>query len=311
MPTPQPLGPEILVSVPPDDMQTRPEFYALNDGGFVAVYASSKASGSDIRGQIFDADGQKVDGEFVINTTDTGYHTMPAVAVLSNGRFVVTWNSLGVQGEQFNRVRARIFDENGTADAGEFYPKVEWPWSNATSPSVTALGNGGFAVAYAEQYGHLPRIEMTFYDADGHADRTVRDLTVNDPASALTSTPSIAALSDGSVVAVYVNQDHDGTGRSDNEVRGRIVTAEGATSAEFAIPDVTAGTQIDPTVTALSGNRFVVVWTHWNAQGSSFPYSIKARIFHRRRLNPEQRDRNRGRRHRYRRRELSCGFRPA
>jgi hypothetical protein len=96
MPTPQPWGPEILVSNPPDNMQTRPEFHALNNGGFVAVYASSTDAGSDIRGQIFDAEGAKVDGEFIINTTATGYHTMPAVAVLSDGRFVVTWNSSGV-----------------------------------------------------------------------------------------------------------------------------------------------------------------------------------------------------------------------
>lgn len=278
MPTPQLWGPEILVNTPPDNMQSRPELFALDNGGFVAAYASYTDTGCEIRAQIFDAEGAKIDDEFVVNTTATGYHTTPAVTVLDDGRFVVTWASAQVEGEQLSGIRARIFNEDGTTDAAEFYPKVEWYFSDAISPSIAALTNGGFAVAYTEQYGDGERIEVTFYDAAGNADPVVRDFVVNDPGSARPTTPSIAGLSNGSAVVVYVNEDHSG-GRSDNEVRGRIITATGEKGVEFTIPTITEGTQIDPTVTALSGDRFVVVWTHWNATGAEFPYSIKARVY--------------------------------
>ena len=48
---------------------------------------------SIIGGQLFDAAGTKVGGEFLVNTNTLGFQGSSSVAVLSGGGFVVTWFS--------------------------------------------------------------------------------------------------------------------------------------------------------------------------------------------------------------------------
>jgi Ca2+-binding RTX toxin-like protein len=97
----------------------------LHDGGFVAVYNSA----GDIRGQQFDALGARVGGEFIVDSSTAGTQAVASVAVLGDGRFVVTWDDGGTghsDDPSPNAIRQQIFDPRdgvvtGTANADDLY----------------------------------------------------------------------------------------------------------------------------------------------------------------------------------------------
>ena len=76
-------------------------------------------SGSHIRGKILSADGGTVLDEFIVNSTAPNNQEDPAIALLSNGNFVVTWTSNdSVPGEP--GIRGRMFSPTGTALGADF-----------------------------------------------------------------------------------------------------------------------------------------------------------------------------------------------
>jgi hypothetical protein len=93
---------------------------AFADGGFIAVWVSSLNGRQDVKGQIYDAAGQKMGGEFLVNLSDNTYNEAPDVAVLADGSFVVTWKRLsyhydsrGFLVNDGDGVTAQVFDRQG------------------------------------------------------------------------------------------------------------------------------------------------------------------------------------------------------
>src|SRR5215213_1493558 len=66
-----------------------------NDGGWVVTWESNLQDGSGygIYQQRYDAAGEPVGGELLVNATASGDQTQPSVAALSTGGWVVTWTS--------------------------------------------------------------------------------------------------------------------------------------------------------------------------------------------------------------------------
>ena len=126
-----------------------------SDGGFVVTWTSDE---DDIYGQRYDTDGTAADDEFLVNTiTDQGQRES-SVTGLSDGGFVVTWtgpDANGVHegdGQQFldRGIFAQRYGADGTTVGGEF--QIDPPaGGQQTSPSVTALDNGGFVAVW--RYG--------------------------------------------------------------------------------------------------------------------------------------------------------------
>ncbi|MFM7272611.1 MAG: hypothetical protein ACKO4A_02000, partial [Gammaproteobacteria bacterium] len=75
--------------------QLDPAVSALANGGYVITWESQGTDGSGfgVYGQRFAASGSKDSGEFRVNTTTAGGQTAPSVAGLSNGGFVIAWES--------------------------------------------------------------------------------------------------------------------------------------------------------------------------------------------------------------------------
>jgi hypothetical protein len=87
-------GPAFPVNSTIKSDQYEPKTHALKDGSFVTVWTDDSKTGADtfksaIRGQLFNADGSRKGGEFLINTTTVGSQLFPDVVVLNDGRFVV------------------------------------------------------------------------------------------------------------------------------------------------------------------------------------------------------------------------------
>ena len=65
----------------------------LAGGGFVVVWQDASGEGGDsdtsVKAQLFDAAGNKIGGEFLVNTATTDVQTSPSVAALENGGFAL------------------------------------------------------------------------------------------------------------------------------------------------------------------------------------------------------------------------------
>ena len=84
------------------DDDTEPAIAPLDDGGFILIYDQDFV-GEAIRGRRFDADGNPVGSEFTVEATQPLVVT-PEVALLSDGRFVVTWDNYGTSTDVFGRI---------------------------------------------------------------------------------------------------------------------------------------------------------------------------------------------------------------
>ncbi len=87
------------------------------DGDFVIVWASEGQDPNDsswgIYGQRFNSMGAKVGGEFRVNTNTANDQVSPAVAMDSQGDFIVVWATQGQSYSYFNTVKGQIYDYDG------------------------------------------------------------------------------------------------------------------------------------------------------------------------------------------------------
>src|SRR5687768_10157395 len=89
-------GDDRLVNTQTVSSQRDAQIAVLPDGGYVVVWtdngiATGDGDDSSIKAQRFDASGEKVGGEFIVNTATHDNQTFPFVATLTSGRFAVTW----------------------------------------------------------------------------------------------------------------------------------------------------------------------------------------------------------------------------
>ncbi|MCB1502530.1 MAG: hypothetical protein KDK07_22590 [Bauldia sp.] len=111
-------GSEFLVNTTTAKSQYEPTITGLADGRFVVAWVGPSKTGGDtsekaVWGQVFDADGTRSGGEFLVNTTTAKSQFDPTITALPDGRFVVAWTDAS-DGDKAGltgfRVRGQIFD---------------------------------------------------------------------------------------------------------------------------------------------------------------------------------------------------------
>ena len=93
--------------------QFEPSITDLANGGFVISWTDGVPSGgnSSVRAQVFDANGARVGGELLVNTTLTGNQHDSTTAALADGRFVVCWVDTSATGGDTSgsAIRGQVF----------------------------------------------------------------------------------------------------------------------------------------------------------------------------------------------------------
>ena len=270
--------------------QTYPSVTALANGHFVVTWESDDGqqgdtSGSAIKARILNENGDEIVSEFPVNEFANGEQSWPSVTALTNGHFVVTWQSDdGQQGDMSgSAIKASIFDENGVEVVSEFRVN-ELTDGPQRLPSVTALADGHFAVTWEsldQQQGDLSgsAIKAVILDADGN--EIVSEFVVNEYTDGAQQDPSITALSNGNFVVTWESHDGQQGDTSGTAIKARILdTAGNEIVTEFRINEFTNGAQTNPSVTALDNGHFVVTWESDDGQqGDTSGGGIKASIF--------------------------------
>lgn len=253
--------------------QSDPSVAALSGGGFVVTWTSfaTAAAGQDgsrsgVYGQLYNAAGAPVGGEFRVNTYTNLDQAFSSVAGLSGGGFVVTWQSDVKDGSSYG-VFAKRYSATGAPAGGEFRVNTHVTFAQAR-PSIASLSNGGFVVTWqsAGQDNSGWGVYGQRYNATGV--RVGGEFRVNTQAALDQWNPSVAGLSDGGFVVTWHSFGQDG---ALNGVYGQRYSATGAPAgAEFRVNTVTSGNQDFPSVAGLSDGGFIVTFQSNNSGGGIY-----------------------------------------
>ena len=203
---------------------------------------------------------QPLTGDIQVNTTSVGAQSQPTVSALSNGGFMITWESaeqggnVGVYGQRY--------DASGTPVGGEFrmYTQSAGPQDRS---AVARLSDGGFLVISDKDDGNGLGVYGQRYDAS--AIPVGGEFRINTQTAGSQAGGSVTALNDGGFVVTWTSAGQDGDG---NGIYGQRYNASGtAVGGEFRVNTQTAGSQAESSVTALNDGGFVVTWTSAGQDG--------------------------------------------
>jgi hypothetical protein len=122
-------------------------------GNFVVTWSSygQDGSGWGVYGQLYDATGTPVGGEFQVNTYTAGDQDYSSVAMSRSGAFVVTWSSNGEDGDGWG-IFAQRYDETGAPVGGEFQVNTTTA-GNQVHSKVAMTPDGDFTISWESDRG--------------------------------------------------------------------------------------------------------------------------------------------------------------
>ncbi len=226
----------------------------LNNGGFVMTFirGDGSSNGDGVYLQSYDANGNQLNNVALVNTFTYGDQNFPSIASLNNGGFAVVWQSSSYQ----SGIYLQIYDANSHKSGSETMvsDNISDYRTNHRNPSIASLNNGGFAVVW-QSFADDTNIDVYLqrYNADGS--KLGVETRVNTNIFNGQEDPSVSSLSNGGFVVVWRDSasglniclqryDQDG-----NKLGQEVMVSGDANSLYYS-----------PSVTNLSGGRFIVGW---------------------------------------------------
>jgi len=246
------LGAAFTVSASPRTDRL-PMIDQLEDGGYIAVWQRITVNGdTDVGAVRLDAAGAVVGAEFRPHASGTGAQSVPVVAALGDGGFVILWSG---EGEVFGR----RYDSAGVGGA-EFRVNMT-PVGDQMWPAVIALDDGGFIASWTStgQDGSGNGIFAQAFDAAGlryGAEFQVNAVSGGTQTLAVATIDSIAQLADGTLVFSW-----EGAGAGDSGgvfVRRFSLDLPAIPISGTAGPDELEGTAGDDIIYGLGGDDILI-----------------------------------------------------
>jgi len=129
--------------------ELNPRVALTADGGAVVVWVEGPRSSTDIYFRLLDANGNFLDVPSLANSYLKGNQSAPTIASLSSGDLVILWTSVD-QDDEGAGVFGQIVTKSGARVGGEFRVN-QAQQGNQSAPSLLALDNGRFVVAWVNE----------------------------------------------------------------------------------------------------------------------------------------------------------------
>ena len=148
------IGPEFQVNTFTPVYQWYPRVASFSDGGFIITWTSIYQDGNSygVYAQRYDANGNRVGGEFLVNTRTYSRQEYPDITVLPDNNFLITWHSYGQDGSGYG-IHAQRYDASGTR-VGEEFQVNDWYRNHQLRPAITALTDGAYVITW-HGYGDI------------------------------------------------------------------------------------------------------------------------------------------------------------
>lgn len=271
-------GLELSVNTAGASMQNFSRVAAFADGGFLVVWetldTAADGSGGAIKAQRFDSAGNKVAGEFLVNSSFASGQTLPAVATFADGSFIIAWTTNDpLQDGDGRAIKARLFGASGVPLADEFLVNTTTA-GNQLNPNLATLADGNFLISWDD--GWTGDVHARLFAANGIP--LGADFRLNTSLEGTQNSNDVTALTGGGFVAVWrsTNTADDGSGES---VKGQVFDSSGVkVGGEFLVNSRTFGLQNDPSIVALAGGGFVAAWVT-SAPDDGNGSAIKMQLF--------------------------------
>lgn len=261
------FGTEVAVNQYATDHQRVTSATAYNGNEYVVVWHSNGQDGSSygVYGQRYQANGLALGQEFLINTTTSGEQSYGDVSALLSGGFVVTWASLGQDGDSYG-IFAQMYDQNAITVGSEFQVNT-YITSHQFAPQVTGLTGGNFVVTWTSDgpdgdgFGVFGQIFDFWGAAIGGEFQINTETTDNQEVK------DVTALSDGGFIVTYWSQVADSSGYG--IVAQRFDQNGTMIGREQLVNLNEAGMQYGPSVVELANGNILFVYVDENQDGDS------------------------------------------
>lgn len=268
-----PQGNEILVNTTTLSTQSNPSVAIQAGGEFIVVWDSWNQDGGDrgVYAQRFDASGNKLGDEFLVNSATAYSQAKPRVKYFSDGKFIIIWESFKQDGSGYGMYR-RIFNSDGTANTNEFLINTytnDYQWFG----DIEIFGDDSFIVSWCswEQDGDDGGIYVQRFDQYG---AKVRDETqINKTTSQYQWLPRIRKLSGKNAAVVWSSWKQDGS--RDGIVAAFIDENNQRYTFETIVNAYAESFQWEPDFIVTADNEILVVWASWEQFGNDYDIIAK------------------------------------
>ncbi len=211
-----PLGDEFLVNTATLNDQSDPAIAMTPTGEFVIAWQSDGQDGdeSGIFAQRYDADGSRTGREFQITDSFVGDQENPAIAINTDGSFVVAWESDGLAAAS-TEIFARRFNSNGDALGDDFLVNLTLT-NDQTNSDVALDGEGNFLISWTNEGTGITQNDVFYRQFSASGAALTSEILVNTFTDDDQQAAAIAqnALGDTLMVWESLGQDFGVTGGS-------------------------------------------------------------------------------------------------
>jgi hypothetical protein len=256
----QPAGDAFRVNNYITGHQNSPRVATDGQGGFLVVWIDEgqDGDGRGVYGRYFACCGAATP-EFRVNDITTGNQYTPDVASDAFGRFLVVW----ITRHAGNQLMARRFTSPGGLRPA-FQVNAYTTATQGAPVAAADLDGSRFVVAWSASDGSNFGIFARTFTALGAP--LGDEVRVNTYTTGVQNRPAVAATADGFVVTWHsLGQDGDERGI----FAQRYDQASEVVGGEFRVNSYTTRAQSYPTVSARSGDDFVIAWNSDGQDGSS------------------------------------------
>lgn len=245
----------------------------LSNGDIVVVWAArheenTPFTAEEVYGQLYNSQGVALGSIFQVNTFILGGQKRPDITALSNGGFVIAWESdqengsLGVYSQRFDSMGAKIA---GDTHVNTFTDGVQ------NDANVGSLASGGHVIVWTSSSKSLTHTEVHGQIFDVNGQPVGEELLINSHLLKNQFLATVTGLENGGFVAAWKSerQDDYNTGSVYAQVFDVLGNKAGD---EFRVNTYQPSDQTLPDIVATDGG-FIVAWSSFQDGSSTGIYS--------------------------------------
>jgi len=260
--------------------QVAPQATLLKNGGAVFTWMGGRAEARQVYARFMTENKTWLTSDLRVNSNTNRAKAGVAVATLNNGNVIVVWASINQAGStSMADIYGQLLSPTGTKIGAEFLIN-QFTKYNQRAPSVVALKNGGFAVAWVSEQQRLevgapsetagppvnlfPSVDIVgrLYTEAGAA--VGSEFFIN-AGSAVCAQPKLAA-GDTGFLAVW--SEKNPLDKSNGwDIASRLFSNAGVGGTAATVNTFRTKDQLEPSVAA-AGTQYFVAWTSQGQDGS-------------------------------------------